>query len=232
MTSPAPSYHGYRFPPEIISHAVWLYIPLLSQLPRYRGSAGPARDHGHRRDDSAVVSDVWARLRAAAAARTRATGRRLVSGRAVRKYSGPPSVSLAGRGPARRRHRYPRAVATRPRGRRAFLLQVVEGTRPGAAPADHGQAAQLCRSAPHRDAVGGAQHAPVRNNRAEVSHQPTRYRERQMRRFTSATHAQRFLSVQGVVLHLFRVGRHLLRAAHHRLLRTRAFGVWREATCV
>ena len=25
MTSPAPSYHGYRFPSEIISHAVWLY---------------------------------------------------------------------------------------------------------------------------------------------------------------------------------------------------------------
>ncbi len=25
MTSPAPSYHGYRFPPEIISHALWLY---------------------------------------------------------------------------------------------------------------------------------------------------------------------------------------------------------------
>ena len=25
MPSPAPSYHGYRFPPVIISHAVWLY---------------------------------------------------------------------------------------------------------------------------------------------------------------------------------------------------------------
>ena len=25
MTRQAPSYHGYRFPPEIISHAVWLY---------------------------------------------------------------------------------------------------------------------------------------------------------------------------------------------------------------
>jgi putative transposase len=25
MTSQVPSYHGYRFPPEIISHAVWLY---------------------------------------------------------------------------------------------------------------------------------------------------------------------------------------------------------------
>ncbi len=25
MTSHVPSYHGYRFLPEIISHAVWLY---------------------------------------------------------------------------------------------------------------------------------------------------------------------------------------------------------------
>ena len=35
------------------------------------------------------------------------------------------------------------------------------------------------------------------NNRAEVSHQPTRERERQMRRFKSAAHAQRFLAVHG-----------------------------------
>ena len=70
------------------------------------------------------------------------------------------------------------------------------------------------------------------NNRAEVSHQPTRERERQMRRFKSAAHAQRFLSVHGPIQNLFRVGRHLLRAVHHRLLRTQAFGVWREVTCV
>ncbi len=69
------------------------------------------------------------------------------------------------------------------------------------------------------------------NNRAEVSHQPTRQRERQMRRFTSAGHAQRFLSVHGVVLNLFRLGRHLLRAVHYRLFRRRAFEVWREVTC-
>ena len=25
MTPPAPSHHGYRFPPKIISYAVWLY---------------------------------------------------------------------------------------------------------------------------------------------------------------------------------------------------------------
>ena len=70
------------------------------------------------------------------------------------------------------------------------------------------------------------------NNRAEVSHQPTRQRERQMRRFKSAAHVQRFVSVHGVVQNLFRVGRHLLRAGNHRLLRTRAFAEWDVVTCV
>ena len=40
---------------------------------------------------------------------------------------------------------------------------------------------------------------------------------------------QRFLSVQGLVLNLFRGGRHLLRAVHHRL-RPRSFRVWDEVT--
>ena len=70
------------------------------------------------------------------------------------------------------------------------------------------------------------------NNRAEVSNQPTRQRERQMRRFKSAAHVQRFASVHGRVQNLFRVGRQLVRAVHHRLLRTQAFGVRREVTCV
>ena len=69
------------------------------------------------------------------------------------------------------------------------------------------------------------------NNRAEVSHQPIRQRERQMRRFKSAAHVERFVSVHGVVQNLFRVGRHLLRAAHHRVLRTRAFVEWDVVTC-
>ena len=69
------------------------------------------------------------------------------------------------------------------------------------------------------------------NNRAEVSHQPTRQRERQMRRFKSAAQQQRFASVHGVVENLFRVGRHLLQSAHHRLLRTRAFVEWETVTC-
>ena len=88
-------------------------------------------------------------------------------------------------------------------------------------------------AAAHRTVMPSVEHdtRQYENNRAEVSHQPTRQRERQMRGFTSVAHAQRFLVVHGVVLNLFRVGRHLLRAVHHRLMRSRAFGVWREATC-
>jgi putative transposase len=69
------------------------------------------------------------------------------------------------------------------------------------------------------------------NNRAEVSHQPTRLREQQMRRFKSVAQAQRFLLIHGSVQNLFRVGRHLLRSKHHRFLRERAFSCWKEVTC-
>ena len=40
------------------------------------------------------------------------------------------------------------------------------------------------------------------------------------------------LAVHGSVQNLFRVGRHHLRAANHRLLRARAFAEWKEVTCV
>src|SRR5262249_59885562 len=67
------------------------------------------------------------------------------------------------------------------------------------------------------------------NNRAELSHQPTRQREHQMRRFKSSRQAQRFLSLHGVVQNLFRVGRHLLSSPNQRLLRSRSLAVWRTA---
>jgi len=53
-----------------------------------------------------------------------------------------------------------------------------------------------------------------------------------MRRFKTAGQAQRFLAVQGVVLNLFRLGRHTISATHYRVFRGRAFVAWREATCV
>ena len=50
-----------------------------------------------------------------------------------------------------------------------------------------------------------------------------------MRGFRSAGRAQRFLAVHGLV-GLFRVGRYLLRAVHHRLFRDRAFHIWNAVT--
>ena len=70
------------------------------------------------------------------------------------------------------------------------------------------------------------------NNRAELSHQPTRQQERQMRRFKSAGHAQRFLSAHAPINNLFRFRRHLLTAADVRAVRAQAFVTWQQVTCV
>ncbi len=67
------------------------------------------------------------------------------------------------------------------------------------------------------------------NNRAEQSHETTRVRERGMRRFKSVGQAQRFLGVHAAVYNLFNLGRHLIRAEHYRNLREGAFGRWVEA---
>ena len=68
------------------------------------------------------------------------------------------------------------------------------------------------------------------NNRSELSHQPTRIRERQMRRFKSSRQAQRFLSAHGLITNLFRVGSQHLSSSNHRLLRSRSFSIWRAVT--
>ena len=68
------------------------------------------------------------------------------------------------------------------------------------------------------------------NNRAENSHQPTRERERRMRRFKSGEHAQRFLEIHGIVASHFRPRRHLLSAADYRRVRARRFRVWNDVT--
>jgi len=64
------------------------------------------------------------------------------------------------------------------------------------------------------------------NNRAEQSHEATRVRERGMRKFKSVRQAQRFLGVHAAVSNLFNLGRHLVRAQHYRDLRVSAFADW------
>jgi putative transposase len=86
----------------------------------------------------------------------------------------------------------------------------------------------------HREVIPEVEHRASRylNNRAENSHRPTRRRERQMQRFKSPEHAQRFLSSHAIIYGHFRPRRHLMNAGAYRRARDQAFRVWRQETCV
>jgi putative transposase len=87
-------------------------------------------------------------------------------------------------------------------------------------------------AAAKREIMPGVEHRQHKglNNRAEVSHQPTRQKERQMRRFKSPGHAQRFLSAHSPINNLFRCRRHRLSRTQYRSIRNQAFQTWREVT--
>jgi putative transposase len=70
------------------------------------------------------------------------------------------------------------------------------------------------------------------NNRAENSHQPTRRRERKMQRFESPGSAQKFLSTHAAVYNTLNVQRHLTSAPTHRTFRAAAMNTRREAVTV
>ena len=83
----------------------------------------------------------------------------------------------------------------------------------------------------HREVIPEAIHVTDQyaNNRAEQSHEVTRVRERGMRRFKSTSQAQRFLGAHAAVYNLFNLGRHLISANHYRNLRISAFSEWGRA---
>ena len=85
----------------------------------------------------------------------------------------------------------------------------------------------------HRELMPDTMHdtRQYANNRAEVSHEPTRERERQIRRFKSIGHAQRFLAVHGTIRNLFVIPRHLMRAKNFRVFRVDAFELYEQVTC-
>ena len=229
MKTESTNYRGHQFPPEIISHGVWLYHRFclsfrdVEELLAKRGITvtyetvrqwcrkfGPeyARKLRHRQGrpgDIWYLDEVFVKIR----------GERHYLWRAVDEDGDVIDILVQSR-----------------RNRRAairFFRKLLKGQ--GCVP--RRLITDKLRSDPAacRTVMPSVVHRTDRyaNNRAEVSHQPTRERERQMRRFKSAAHAQRFLSVHGSIQNLFRVGRHLLGAVHHPLLRTRAFGVCIES---
>jgi len=70
------------------------------------------------------------------------------------------------------------------------------------------------------------------NNRAENSHQPTRRRERMMKRFKSPRQVQRFLAAHDQVANIFPRRRDHDTAANLRSGRTQAFATWADVTGV
>jgi putative transposase len=83
-----------------------------------------------------------------------------------------------------------------------------------------------------RDLMPGVEHRRHKglNNRAENSHQPTRRRERQMKRFKSPRQAQRFLSAHDQIDNLFHLRRDHVTAVRYRAARVRAFEAWAEVS--
>jgi len=86
----------------------------------------------------------------------------------------------------------------------------------------------------HRELIPEVIHdmSQYANNRCELSHEPTRVRERGMRKFKSMNQAQRFLGAHAAVYNLFNLGRHLVSAENYRYFRLRAFSTWEKAVAI
>jgi putative transposase len=214
-------YRGYRFPREIISHSVWLYHRFslsfrdVEELLAKRGIVvtyetvrqwclkfGPEYAQKLKRRQGRL-GDVWHLDEVF----VNIQGQRHYLWRAVDQDGDVIDILV-------QRYRSARAA-------KRFFRKLLKGQRstPWRLVTDKLKS----YGAAHRSTMPCVDHITERyeNNRAEVSHQPTRQRERLMRGFKSAGQAQRFLSVHGVVQNLFRLGRHHLRSAHYRLLRAR-----------
>jgi putative transposase len=86
--------------------------------------------------------------------------------------------------------------------------------------------------AAHRRLMSSVEHRRSKylNNRAEDSHQPTRQRERAMKKFSSPGGAQRFLSAFSAISPHFRTRRHLLHAQEYRSEMANRFSIWNDVT--
>lgn len=87
----------------------------------------------------------------------------------------------------------------------------------------------LSYAAANKQVLKGVEHRQHKglNNRAENSHQPTRVRERRMRKFKSPGQAQRFLSAFEPIQGHFHPKQHQLTAQRYREQLRQRFEDWR-----
>ena len=223
-----PLYRGYRFPAEIISHAVWLYyrfhlshrdVEELLAEPGVQVSYeairlwcrrfGPAFAAGLRRR-RARAGDRWHLDEV----QLKINGRRHWLWRAVDRDGLVLDILVQERRNQEAAERFLRRVLA---GEEQAPRVVVTDKLASYPPA-------LKRVLPRTE---HRRHKGL-NNRAENSHRPVRKRERVLQRFKSPAHAQRFLEPFGALCNHFRSRRHLLSAPEYRQLRTERFQQWRE----
>lgn len=229
MIRPTTLYKRHRFPSEIIQYAVWLYYRFnlshrdIEDLLAERGVVvsyesirlwcnkfGPRyarrlkrRQHGF--GDTFYIDEVFVKIR----------GVQYYLWRAVDQDGEVVDVYLQRRrdGKAAKRF-FKRLLKTHLQEPRKVVTDKLRSY-----------------AVAHRELIPDTIHdtSQYANNRAELSHQPTRIRERGMRRFKSVLQAQRFLGVHAAVHNLFNLGRHLVSAKNYRFFRLRAFAVWNHA---
>ncbi len=201
-TSAVPSYAGYRFPAEIISHAVWFYfrLPLsLRMVDELLASRGIMVSHEIVRQWALKFGQVFANQvrRRLSAAREKwhmdevvltIAGVKHWLWSAVDQNGMVLDILVQSRRDKRAAKRLLRKLMKRQC--RAPCVMVTDKL------ASYGAAG--------REAMPSVEHRKHKglNNRAENSHQPTRRRERQMKRFKSAGQAQRVVHHQNPVRHI------------------------------
>jgi putative transposase len=223
-------YKGFRFPEEIISHAVWLYYRFLLSLRDVqdllleRGIVvshetirawcerfGPdyarrLRSRRPRPGDRWHLDEVFVKI----------NGKQHYLWRAVDQHGNVLDVLVQSRRNAKAAER--------------FLRKLLKGLErvPRVIVTDKLASYEVA----HRRTMPSVEHRRSKylNNRAENSHQPTRRRERAMQRFKSHAHAQRFLAVFSAVSPHFWPRRHLLSAHEYRQVMADRFTAWRQVT--
>jgi putative transposase len=227
-----PSYKGFRFPSEIISHAVWLYFRFslrfrdVEELLAQRGMvvtsetvrqwclkfgqtyANELRSRRPRCGDKWYMDEVMLSIR----------GQKHILWRVVDQDGNVLDILVQSR-------RNKQAA-------KRFFRKLLKGLQyvPRVIITDKLRS----YGAAKRELLPGVEHRQHKglNNRAENSHQPTRLREKKMRRFTSANQAQRFLSAFSLIAGHFQPRRHRLCAGEDRAILQSRFQHWNEGTGV
>jgi len=226
----AARYKGYRYPIEVVGHAVWLYhrfalsLRDVEELMLARGVvvsyetirswcarfgpdyANKLRRRRSRPGDKWHLDEVFVKI----------NGITHYLWRAVDQHGDVLDILVQSRRNA--------AAAKR------FFRQLLKGQQyvPRVIVTDK----LASYGAAHRELLPSVTHRRSKylNNRAENSHQPTRIRERVMKRFASPGQAQRFLFAFSHIRGYFRPRRHLISAPQWRAEMTARFAVWDEIT--